>query len=89
MQVHLLMEKLSLRKPQPRDRKDMVRLADVLVAPNATADYTQRVYEGGTGAGDYDPYYGGPGVDHCGGGLEGYPGDGLKSVIAWVDKDSA
>ena len=26
-----------------------------------------------------------PGVDHCGGGLGWYPGDGLKALIDWVE----
>jgi hypothetical protein len=64
-------------------------LADQAIAPDATAHYAQQVHERDTSASDYYRYFEAPGVDHCGGGLGWYPGDGLKALIDWVEKGVA
>ena len=64
-------------------------LGDTCIAPDATADYTRRVYERDAHAEDYYRYFEAPGVDHCGGGLGWYPGDALNSLIDWVEKNNA
>ncbi|KAF1937543.1 feruloyl esteras-like protein B precursor [Clathrospora elynae] len=64
-------------------------LADMCVAPSATADYARRVYEHDPNASEYYRLFEAPGVDHCGGGLGWYPGNGLNSLIDWVEKGIA
>jgi hypothetical protein len=64
-------------------------LADSLISPNTTVDYTQRVYERDPEAGDYYRFFEAPGIDHCGGGPGWYPGNGLRSLIDWVEKGIA
>ncbi|KAL6706121.1 hypothetical protein ACN47E_006037 [Coniothyrium glycines] len=64
-------------------------LADTCIAPDATADYTRRVYERDPNAGDYYRYFEAPGVDHCGGGLGWFPGSALNNLIAWVENGTA
>ncbi|CAN9311384.1 unnamed protein product [Alternaria alternata] len=64
-------------------------LADQAIAPDATAHYAQQVNERDANASDYYRYFEAPGVDHCGGGLGWYPGNGLKALIDWVEKGVA
>ncbi|KAH7371498.1 feruloyl esterase-like protein B precursor [Pyrenochaeta sp. MPI-SDFR-AT-0127] len=64
-------------------------LTDALVPPGNTLDYVQRVYERDPEAGNYYRYFEAPGVDHCVGGSGWYPGNGLKSLIDWVEKGIA
>ncbi|KAL1797267.1 hypothetical protein ACET3X_003873 [Alternaria dauci] len=64
-------------------------LADQCIASDATAHYAQQVHERDANASDYYRYFEAPGVDHCGGGLGWYPGDGLKALIDWVEKGVA
>jgi feruloyl esterase len=61
-------------------------LADQAIAPDATARYAQQVLERDANASSYYRYFEAPGVDHCGGGLGWYPGDGLKALVDWVEK---
>ncbi|KAI4932447.1 hypothetical protein J4E85_002845 [Alternaria conjuncta] len=64
-------------------------LADMAIAPDATAHYAQQVHERDPNSSDYYRYFEAPGVDHCGGGLGWYPGDSLKTLIDWVEKGAA
>lgn len=64
-------------------------LADPLIPPGNTLDYVQRVYERDPDAGEFYRYFEAPGVDHCIGGSGWYPGNGLKSLIDWVEKGIA
>jgi feruloyl esterase len=64
-------------------------LADQAIAPDATAHYAQQVHKRDSNASDYYRYFEAPGVDHCGGGLGWYPGDGLEALIDWVEKGVA
>lgn len=64
-------------------------LADQAIAPGATAHYAQQVHERDPNSSDYYRYFEAPGVDHCGGGLGWYPGNGLKTLIDWVEKGVA
>jgi hypothetical protein len=64
-------------------------LADQAIAPEATAHYVQQVLDQDPAASEYYRYFEAPGVDHCGGGLGWYPGDGLAALIDWVEKGIA
>jgi hypothetical protein len=62
-------------------------LSDSLIGPAGTEHYVRRVYERDPKAEEYYRYFEAPGVDHCGLGTAGfYPGDALKSLVAWVEK---
>jgi hypothetical protein len=64
-------------------------LADQAIAPDGTAHYVQQVLDLDPKVADYYRYFEAPGVDHCGGGLGWYPGDGLNALIDWVEKGVA
>jgi hypothetical protein len=64
-------------------------LADSLIAPGTSLDYTKRVYERDTAAAEYYRYFEAPGLDHCGGGNGWFPGDAMQSLIDWVEKGIA
>ncbi|KAH7094406.1 feruloyl esteras-like protein B precursor [Paraphoma chrysanthemicola] len=64
-------------------------LADSLIAPGTSSDYTKRVYERDPNAADYYRYFEAPGVDHCRGGNGWFPGSAMQSLIDWVENDVA
>jgi hypothetical protein len=64
-------------------------LADSLISPGTSLDYTQRVYERDPNAADYYRYFEAPGVDHCNGGNGWFPGNAMQSLINWVENGVA
>jgi hypothetical protein len=64
-------------------------LADRAIAPDSTAHYVQQVLDRDPESADYYRYFEAPGVDHCGGGVGWYPGNGLRALIDWVEKGVA
>jgi hypothetical protein len=64
-------------------------LADSLIPPGTSLDYTKRVYERDYAATDYYRYFEAPGLDHCGGGNGWFPGNAMQSLIDWVENGVA
>ncbi|EMD68364.1 hypothetical protein COCSADRAFT_134024 [Bipolaris sorokiniana ND90Pr] len=64
-------------------------LADQYVSPDTTTHYVKEVHERDSNASDYYRFFEAPGINHCGGGLGWYPGEGLKALIEWVENGVA
>jgi hypothetical protein len=64
-------------------------LADSLIPPSTSLDYTKRVYERDQTAAEYYRYFEAPGLDHCGGGNGWFPGTAMQSLIDWVENGIA
>ncbi|OAA59895.1 Tannase/feruloyl esterase [Niveomyces insectorum RCEF 264] len=66
-------------------------LADQLVFPNGTFDYTQRVIDlmDQAAVDDFFRVFSAPGVQHCGGGAGAVPLDPLAALVAWVENGTA
>jgi len=47
--------------------------------------YVKEVHECGSNTSDYYRFFEAPGINHCGGGLGWYSGEGLKALIGWVE----
>jgi hypothetical protein len=64
-------------------------LADLLIPPNGTSHYYERVMALDPNVQDYYRLFEAPGVGHCWGGIGPFPGDAFASLMRWVEEGIA
>jgi pimeloyl-ACP methyl ester carboxylesterase len=64
-------------------------LADVLIQPNGTVEYYERVMETVDDVQDFYRYFEAPGVGHCSGGVGAQPVRELEALVKWVEQGVA
>ena len=64
-------------------------LADLLIQPNGTVEYYERVLDTVDDVQDFYRYFEAPGVGHCSGGVGAQPVKELEALVKWVEQGVA